>query len=249
MGLEGGRGGPPPVVSINKFLVGCIFFATLLGKESLLLVAMPPSRSQKWFITVSPRVYEEIDQKVVASRSMVYAEYHVIKEYGSNGDHPHIHAYVSGKQEESQEQVRRRWMSCLPKDTTDYKIALKVVKCTDRDQLIGAYLQKDAKCEVLYSNMSDEELSRLRDEYAHINKAKSKPSKWKKPSLESMTDEMLNYVKVHELPLKTHADFKDVVRHMMKNGYMLVNIQNRLKYVWCQIASIVGEYDDLSHLD
>lgn len=209
---------------------------------------MPASKSSKWFITVSPCDWSDIDQKVVALQSQVYVEYHVIKEYGSDGSHPHVHAYLSGNVVESQEVVRRRWMKCLPANT-QFVVALKVVKCTDRDRLIGAYMSKDAKVEILYSNLSNEVLDSLKAEYAHINKAKANPSKWKYPKLDSMPDVMEKYCEARGMTMTTHAEFKDVLRSMMANGYNLINILGRMKYVWSQIAAMKKVHDDMSYMD
>lgn len=198
---------------------------------------MPASRSSKWFITVSPCDWTDVDQKMVATQSYIHTEYHVIKEYGSDGDHPHLHAYLNGS-EESQEAVRRRWMKCLPKES-NYKIALKVVKCTDRDRLIGAYFTKECKHEVLYSNMRTEELESLRAEYAHINKAKANSSKYKFPKLEYIHDEVDKFMKAHDMrPVYSYQDYKQVLRVMMKHGYNLVKHVNRIKSSYVQYAAM-----------
>lgn len=198
---------------------------------------MPASISSMWFITVSPCEWTDIDQKMVASQSQIHVEYHVIKEYGSDGDHPHLHAYLNGV-EESQEKVRRRWMKCLPKES-DFKIALKVVKCTNRDRLIGAYFSKESKHEVLYSNMRKEELQSLQAEYAHINKAKANQSKYKYPKLQAVPDEVDKYIAAHELgPIYNYAQWKQLLRRMMKDGYNFINITGRLKHAWVHYSAV-----------
>lgn len=137
-------------------------------------------------------------------------------------------------------------MKCLPKES-DFKIALKVVKCTNRDRLIGAYFSKESKHEVLYSNMRKEELQSLQAEYAHINKAKANQSKYKYPKLQAIPDEVDKFRKAHDLPeIYTYKQFKDVLKQMMRNGYNLVNILGRIKYAWVQYSAMKDVDDGMT---
>lgn len=238
---------------LSDAVVGPKKKATLLGKESQDSQStsyMPSSTASKWFITVSTEVWEKIDLEMVIKQSTCYAEYYVIKEYGSEGNHPHIHAFLQGVKDEKQEIVRRRWMKVLVDIPSEHvKHALKVMPCTDKDRLLGQYFTKEIGVEVLISNIPTSKIDTLREAYKNVNSQKQKLSKWKQPALSQMPDEMTKFSQVHDLPLTTHSEFKDVLRHMMRNGYNLVNILGRMKYVWSQLAAMQNVYDEMNYLD
>jgi len=197
---------------------------------------MPASKCNSWFITLSTRVFEEIDLVVVEQWSKNYPNYHVVKELGKSGGHPHIHAVLSGDKIESQDVVRKRWKKCIRADPSDLKNGVTVVPVTDKDQLIGGYLSKEQDAEVLWTTVDSHVLEKLRETYAHQTKVIQGASKIRNIPLTCLADRIISFAKENELPIRYRADLQTIISQMYKRGLRFTAGLSRLRIVWAEIC-------------
>lgn len=201
------------------------------------------AESDAWFITISPSNFDLVDLKVTETLTTCYSEYHAVLEHGSDGTHPHLHIYVKGDKPERQDNVRNRWKRQLAYPATEKRF-LTVVKCNDRNQLIGAYLQKEETSEVLWTTITQEELTNLAESYKKINEKKNKKVPSKHLALTGAADKIILYAKGHDLPMDSYREFGAVIHWMYSDGYRMPYILNKMQLVWAEVQMITGRTTD-----
>lgn len=198
---------------------------------------MPPSKSSKWFITLSTRSEQDVDEILVQTTVQGYKQYYVVKEYGQKHDHPHYHICLWGDKEERQDVVRRRWITLLSLEAQTNAVTVKPI--TNDQQLIGKYLNKDEYAEVLISNIPDSEVTRMKEMYDKVNKVK--PLKYKHLCISDVADAIVSYSKAHSLPLQTRQHVSDVIYYMYQEGIRFNSTLRCPNVIWKEICLIVSD--------
>lgn len=205
---------------------------------------MPASTNCNWFITISTTTYDQIDESVVRTTVHGYQKYYVVKEYGHNHTHPHLHVCLWGNKQERQDVVRRRWYSLL--NLHDFPHAIKVSPITDENRLIGQYLQKDDYLEVLESNIPDDQLDTLKKMYQKIPNIRA--PKRKHLTISDVADTIISYSKAHDMPLDSRQQCSNVISKMYQEGFRFLSALSKMRYIWSEIQMISGQTIDADEL-
>lgn len=216
----------------------------------------------KWFITISPKDWSEVDETSLTSLLKSYENHHAVIEYGKKGSHKHMHIYIEGSVPQRQDNVRRRWQKICPKGPH----VLKVVPVHDRQKLIERYLDKERGGQLFSTTLQDEftpkfiqvgefEGEPLMDtvnigEDVHKMLAEqqrlAKPPRMKHLTLANAADTIIRYAKQMDKPLETREDLSKIVCAMYASGlYRMPSVLHRMKWVYKEIQMISGQTLDV----
>lgn len=200
---------------------------------------MPSSRANEWFITLSTRVFEEIDIQKVSSLVSQYPGYHVVKEMGMDQAHPHVHAVVWGEAPESQQAVRKRFCKCVVDPTLR---SVVVIPVTDRQKLLTEYLRKDKHSVILLSSLDAATCDSLRASIPESNITRTAIRKRRNVPATLLADSLVDYAREHNLPLPNNPEALEVVcRAMYCQGLRFHHGIRSLKTILCEVKWILNE--------
>lgn len=212
---------------------------------------MPAVKSFEWFITLSTPDESSIDLEVVHKLVHSYPNFHVVKEFGKEGNHPHYHCVLWGLAvEQRQDVVRRKWIQAL--DLTAFaQHGITVCPVHARDRLIGKYLEKDPLREIIWSSLSEAEVANLQSKHAATVASDKDKKKGKSLTLLNAPGEIVKFAQNNDMPLDRKRDLAAVIKLMIKSGFNLMGVMGRLKHIWVYIEAMLDIHDyeyDLENL-
>jgi len=213
-----------------------------LVKGYIYLVHMPGKLSKEWFITISPRTEDEVDLEAVHQKVTASHEHHWVREEGLNGDHPHYHIYLKHEEARRSDVVKKSWSKCYDEKGDMPHNWLVVIPVTDKDRLIGGYLNK-ADSKVMSTTFTEEQLKGLRDVHKVVAAKQGKRVKRKCLTNLNCVPVMEEY---REVMNQSHNKwdrelFTQVVQKVCQAGYSMMSISSRFKWLLKELQAREGE--------
>lgn len=199
-----------------------------LDLRSTLVPTMPSKCSKFVFITLSPQVYDQVDEKKVLLLATKNSDNHyIVVEMGSNGTHEHIHALVEYKEERRLDVIKKIILSCIK----DGGLATCVVKeAKNIPYLVGVYLQKDDQVRVLSNTYSETQLSSWRTTKIGPNAVQRRVL-----NVGNATRWIIDHANANGLKLDDRRDFYNCLCDMRQKGYVTIHILSKLYIIWTDL--------------
>lgn len=171
---------------------------------------------------------------------------------------PHFHIYIKYETEIRKDAVHRT----LKKSSVfeqlrkvypyhNVKKALDIRVAHDKHLLLANYLTKQDTYKIIIDNLDEQ----FKDELELIGKHKEENTyvlKGKKcPSLEELPFFIINYNNLcFQLDLSDHNHFKQVLKSMIREGYIMIKHIRNMKAVWTTVCVLEGDdYEFDNYID
>lgn len=199
---------------------------------------MPSKTSTAWLITISTADFEEVDMDLTRTVTQSFPVYYMVKEFGNDGSHPHLHIYVRSEEDRRQDSVRRQFLKCVKVHTPH---CLDVRAVTDHQNLIGRYFQKDTTASVIMTTFTDSEITTMKE---HAKRVVQAPMKTRNVGLSTAADTIIKYAKAHDMPYDSRYCINCILNLMYRDGFRFTSVLPRLRFIAKEIECLSGRTTD-----
>lgn len=169
---------------------------------------------------------------------------------------PHYHIYIKYDEEVRKDTIHRKLKKSIEfrhlRKAYPYhevKKALDIRHAYECHMLLANYLTKQDTYECILDKLSDEFKDKLKGIAKH-KESNTYVLKGKKcPSLEELPYFIINYNQdVMETDLTCYNNFKCCVKHMMREGYIMIKHIRNMRVVWATVQLLEGEDYEMDNL-
>lgn len=172
------------------------------------------------------------------------SEFYVVKEFGSSGDNPHIHAYLLFTSDKRSDNITRSIRSFYVNTLATNKSTIRTVKCLSKVDKVGGYMQKEKnKVELFVRNIDVTQCITVYDQQQRL--AKKLINKVETIPYAKLPQYYIDYCKRFGYE---SSDINLNLARMFKEGLYPYTYFPKLKYTKRAIELLLLKQDDIQSM-